>query len=825
MNARKPKGSKRPSLMMRSRISVLIAILVFLCFSIVAVRLFWMQVIKYDYYREKALNFQTKDSIIEPKRGTIYDRNYKVLAQSASTQSVLINPNGLQSWVKSKNKELEKDKADGEAVELLELEEVQEKVAKILSENLSVSYDTVLSKVKRVERQSMEIKGQVEQDIVDKIIKELQDAGIKTGAYSSVYTEPDTKRYYPYGSFASQVIGFINSSGPVGGIELEYNDILSGTAGRIVRAQNVSNSNMPFEYEQYVPAQDGGSVVLTIDESIQHYLETHIETALADNPQSRGGVSGIVMDVKTGEILGMANMPDFDINAYSTIEKDNLYYNELKAEIQKYFTENGINGEVKDEYLCEGKWAGLPNGMSDEQKTEVDTLRTAKLQAMWRNHIVSDTYEPGSTFKLMTVATALESQTISKEDTFVCNGSMMVAGWNKPIKCHKTTGHGTQTLTEALMNSCNVAMMQIAFKTTPTTFYEYFEAFGLIGKTNIDLPGETNNTSLIYTEKQLTDTPSNLAVSSFGQGFKVTPLQMISMVCAIVDDGNLKTPHIVRQILNADGSVRETTQTEIVRQVISEDTSAFMRQAMEAVVSDGTGKNAYVAGYRVGGKTATSEIEPQRDKDGNVTDLEDRYTASFIGVAPMDDPQIAVLVAIHDLPESAPHGGGAIAAPVVARILEDVLPYWGVEQSFDEENADRIEIQVSSVIGKTEDEAANILENLGFTYKTIGDGDTVTDQVPSGGVKIPTGSQVILYMGGEKSTDLITVPNVLGEHPDTAQSRLKSNNLYMRRTGIKSSQTNSQTQATSQDPAAGTQVPIGTVITVSFENTTGVSDR
>lgn len=823
MNARKPKGSKRPSLMMRSRVSVLVAVLVFLCFSVVAVRLFWMQVIRYDYYREKALNFQTKDSIIEPKRGTIYDRNYKVLAQSASTQSVLINPNGLKTWVSTQNSELKKE--ENQDVQLLELEEVQEKIAQILSENLSLSYDSVLSKVQRVDRQSMEIKGQVEQDIVDKILNELKEAGIKTGAYSSVYTEPDTKRYYPYGSFASQVIGFINSSGPVGGIELEYNDVLSGTAGRIVRAQNVSNSNMPFEYEQYVPAQDGGSVVLTIDESIQHYLETHVETALADNPQARGGVSGIVMDVKTGEILGMVNMPDFDINAYSTIEKDNLYYNELKAEVEAYFTENGINGEVKDEYLCEGKWSGLPESMSDEQKTEVDALRTTKLQSMWRNHIVSDTYEPGSTFKLMTVATALESQTISKDDTFVCNGSMMVSGWDKPIKCHKTSGHGLQTLTEALMNSCNVAMMQIAFKTTPTTFYEYFEAFGLIGKTGIDLPGETNNVSLIYTEKQLTDTPSNLAVSSFGQGFKVTPLQMISMVCAIVDDGNLKTPHIVRQILNADGSVRETTQTEIVRQVISEDTSEFMRQAMEAVVSDGTGKNAYVAGYRVGGKTATSEIESKRDAEGNIIDLEKRYTASFIGVAPMDDPQIAVLVAIHDLPESAPHGGGAIAAPVVARILEDVLPYWGVEQSFDEENADRIEIQVQSVIGKTEEEAASVLENLGFTYKTIGDGDTITDQVPSGGVKIPTGSQVILYMGGEKSTELITVPNVLGEHPDTAQSRLKSNNLYMRRTGIKSSQTNSQTQATSQDPAAGTEVPIGTVITVSFENTTGVSDR
>lgn len=825
MQTRKKTGTKRPSLMMRSRVSVLIGVLVFFCFLVVTARLFWMQVVKYDFYREKALNFQTKDSIIEPKRGTIYDRNLKVLAQSASTESVLVNPKGLQTWVKNKNSEIKKKIEKGENAELLVLEDVQKKVAEILSENLGLTYESVIAKVQRVDRQSMEIKGQVEKEIVDKIKAQLEEAGISYGAYSSVYTEPDTKRYYPYGSFASQVIGFINSSGPVGGIELEYNDVLSGTAGRIVRAQNVSNSDMPFEYEQYVQAQDGGSVVLTLDETIQHYMETHLETALADNPTARGGVSGIAMDIKTGEILAMVNMPDFDVNSYSTIEKGNLYYNELKTEIATYLTEKGINGEVTDEYLCEGKWAGLPSTMTDDEKTEVDKMRTDKLQAMWRNHIVSDTYEPGSTFKLMTVATALESQSITTEDTFVCNGSMMVKGWNKPIKCSKTTGHGKQTLKEALMNSCNVAMMQIVFKTTPATFYEYFDAFGLTDKTNIDLPGEANNKSLVYTEKQLEDTPSNLAVSSFGQRFKVTPIQMISMVSAIVDNGKLKTPHIVRQILNADGSVRETIQPEIVRQVISEQTSSFMREAMEAVVSDGTGKNAYVAGYRVGGKTATSEIEKKKDANGKTIDNEPRYTASFIGVAPMDDPQIAVLVAVNDLPESSPHGGGAVAAPVVGRILADVLPYLGVEQSFDEENADRREVQVPSVIGQTEDDAKKTLESAGFSYRTVGDGDTVTDQVPSGGVKIPNGSKVILYMGGEKSTDLVTVPNVIGEHPTTAKSRLASNNLYMRRTGIKSSQTNAQTHATQQNPAAGSQVPIGTVITVSFENSTGVNDR
>lgn len=808
-----PKFRRRPNTQMRGRIAVLIICLSCLGFLAVAARLFWMQVVRYDYYQDKALNFQTRDDIIEPKRGTIFDRNMKVLAESAATESVMFNPNGLSEWVKTRNKSVKEGEVE------LDLELVQQQAAQILSNNLNLSYDSVLEKVQRTDLKSIKIQGQVEKDIVNKIYEDMKAANIKTGSSNSVYTTPDTKRYYPYSSFASQVIGFLNAGGAVGGIELKYDEELSGTAGRIVRAQNAQNSDMPYEYEQYIPAEDGASVVTTLDETVQHYLETHLETALADNPSARGGVSGIVMDVKTGEVLAMANMPDFDLNEYSTIEKDSLYYNELLSEIEAYFTENGLNGAVTDDFLCEGLWAGLPDGLSDDQKKALDEMRGEKLQRMWRNHIVSDTYEPGSTFKLMTVATGLESGAITEESGYFCGGSMNVAGWDKPIRCHNTGGHGQQTLTQALMNSCNVAMMQIAASTGAQTFHDYMEAFGLIEKTGVDLPGEANNASLVFTAEQMSKTPSDLAVSSFGQRFQVTPLQELSMVAAIVDDGKLKTPHVVRQILNADGTVRETVSTEVKRQVISESTAAFMRNAMEMVVSEGTGKNAYVAGYRVGGKTATSEILKQAG------DNEERYTASFIGVAPMDDPQIAVLVAIQDLPESAPHGGGAIAAPIVGRILSDVLPYLGVEQVYDDSEEDRREIEVPSLIGQTEDAATKALTDAGFRCKIVGEGDKVTDQVPSGGVKIPIDSEVILYMGGEKPTEMIEVPNVLGEHPSTAKDRLENVNLYMRRTGIKTSQTNSGTIAVQQNPAAGTKVPIGTVITVSFENSTGVSDR
>ena len=821
MRIPKPKRrGKKPNSQMRCRIAVLIIFLACLGFAAVGLHLFWMQVVRYDFYQEKALSLQTKDDVIEPKRGTIYDRNMKVLAESAATETVNINPSGLKEWVATQNKKIENANEKNETqTPLLSLESVQEEVAEILSSNLDLVYSTVLEKVQRVDKMSIKIQGGVEKELVNKINEDMKAAKIDTGSGNSIYTEPDTKRYYPYSSFASQAIGFLNNSGAVGGLELQYDEVLSGTSGRVVRAANARNSDMPFEYEQYIPAEDGASVVTTLDETIQHYLEKHLETGLTDNPAARGGLSGIVMDVKTGEILGMANMPDFDVNEYDTIEKDSLYYNELVTEVEQYFTENGINGTVGEGFYTDDLWAELPEGLTEDQKKELSALRADKLQKMWRNHIVSDTYEPGSTFKLMTVASGVETGTVSPESTFVCGGSMMVKGWDKPIRCHKTGGHGAQTLEQALMNSCNVAMMQISMKMGASNFYDYFEAFGMTQKTGIDLPGEANNKTLFYDKEALTKTPSNLAVESFGQRFQVTPIQMITMVSAIVDDGNLKTPHMVRQILNSDGSVRETIAPEIKRQVISAETSAFMREAMEAVVSEGTGKNAYVAGYRVGGKTATSEILKRK------TDEEDRYTASFIGVAPMDDPQIAVLVAIHDLPESAPHGGGAMAAPIVGRILSDVLPYLGVEQSYDDSESDRREYEVPSLIGTTKEDAENTIKNAGLTCRFVGDGDKVTDQVPTGGVKIPSESKVILYLGGEKSSEMITVPNVLGEHPSTAKDRLENNSLYMRRTGIKTSQTNGGTIAVQQNPAAGTEVPIGTVITVSFENSTGVSDR
>ena len=638
----------------------------------------------------------------------------------------------------------------------------------------------------------------------------------------------DYRRYYPMGSFASQVIGWMSQSEtPTGksGIELEYESELAGSAGRLVRAADSAGGNLPVEAEQYVPAQDGNSLVLTIDSTIQEMLENQLETALADNPQARGGVSGVVMNVKTGDILALAELPDFDPNTPRVISNEQQIAM-MKEDLAEDLTEAGLDPTIvpSDTWFSQGGSNNLSESMQSNEKLIdiLNDLRVDALNDMWKIKPVTDMYEPGSVFKLLTVASAYEEQAVNQNSTFFCGGSLRVDS-ETVIRCHKREGHGQQTLTEAVMNSCNVAMMQMVSQLGADAFYEYFDAFGLLNRTGIDLPGERDSIVGVdmHTLESLQKTKSTLMTASFGQRFKVSPIQMLSTVCAIVDDGKLKTPHVVKEILNPDGTVKSTTETEVKRQVISAETSAYMRDAMQKVVSEGTGKNAYVAGYRIGGKTATSELSlPGTPQD------EQRFTASFIGVAPMDDPQIAVLIVISDLPYEATHGGGAIAAPVVGRVMNEVLPYMGVEPVYDETEADRREVSTPRVIDMTEEEAAAAAKNAGLTCRFLGEGDTVSDQVPSAGQKIPVDSQMIIYLGDRtKTTEPVTVPDILGRAPEEVEAVLKNNNLYLRRTGVASSQYNWQTTAIKQNPAPGTKVSVGTVIEVEFSNTEGVSDR
>lgn len=791
-------SAKGPDNRMRARIGALTLLFVVCGFGLVALRLLYMQVFQYDFYIQQATSLQTRDSFITPNRGTIYDANMQVLAESASVERICVTPGAVVS---------ESDVKKG-----ISAESQQQTLATILSDTLGVDYDTVLGKIQNTDSGYEIIAQKVDKDVSRELYEKLNAAGC-----TGVYSEPDTKRYYQQGSFLSAVLGYVNSdNNGTYGLESQYNDVLSGTAGRIVRVQNGQNQDVTPEASTEIPAQDGNSLVLTIDSDIQNILEKHLETALADNPNARDGVSGIVMDVKAGEVLAMANLPDFDPNnAYQLTSE--RYIDELKEDVAKILEDAGVSATIPDKWYQEGGLANLPESIQNNDDL-VDKLGAARVKILtksWRNPVVSDNYEPGSTFKLMTVASAYELGTAHEQDTYVCGGSMQVENWT--IRCHNTGGHGTQTLTEALMNSCNVAMMQIAEKTGKDRFYQFLKAFGMTEPTGIDLPAESGGQ--FYDPDSDAWNEVSLATASFGQRFTVTPLMELNMVCAIVDDGKLKQPYVVKQVLNADGSVQSTTESKVVRQVISEDTSAYMREAMEQVVASGTGKNAYVSGYRIGGKTATSEILKEEG------DQEDRYTASFIGVAPMDDPQIAVLVAISDIPESSPHGGGAIAAPVVGRIMEEVLPYIGVTSVYADDESDRREVSVPSVVGQTEEQAASTLEQAGFGYRVVGDGDTVTDQVPASGVRIPVSGRVILYMGENKPTEQIEVPDLTGLTPDECRDTLEQYGLYLRQKGVANSQVTGSTTASRQSPAAGTKVNIGSVVTVEFSDTTNVNDR
>ncbi|MFQ6840425.1 MAG: peptidoglycan D,D-transpeptidase FtsI family protein, partial [Agathobaculum sp.] len=515
-------SAKGPDNRMRARIGALTLLFVVCGFGLVALRLLYMQVFQYDFYIQQATSLQTRDSFITPNRGTIYDANMQVLAESASVERICVTPGAVVS---------ESDVKKG-----ISAESQQQTLATILSDTLGVDYDTVLGKIQNTDSGYEIIAQKVDKDVSRELYEKLNAAGC-----TGVYSEPDTKRYYQQGSFLSAMLGYVNSdNNGTYGLESQYNDVLSGTAGRIVRVQNGQNQDVTPEASTEIPAQDGNSLVLTIDSDIQNILEKHLETALADNPNARDGVSGIVMDVKTGEVLAMANLPDFDPNnAYQLTSE--RYIDELKEDVAKILEDAGVSATIPDKWYQEGGLANLPESIQNNDDL-VDKLGAARVKILtksWRNPVVSDNYEPGSTFKLMTVASAYELGTAHEQDTYVCGGSMQVENWT--IRCHNTGGHGTQTLTEALMNSCNVAMMQIAEKTGKDRFYQFLKAFGMTEPTGIDLPAESGGQ--FYDPDSDAWNEVSLATASFGQRFTVTPLMELNMVCAIVDDGKLKQPY------------------------------------------------------------------------------------------------------------------------------------------------------------------------------------------------------------------------------------------------------------------------------------------
>lgn len=715
-------------------------------------RLWYLQMIEADKYKTGAYEQYTTEISISPKRGTIFDRNMTPLAVSDTVETVFISP--YEIAMQNENKAPDK---------MVDIAEQKNKIADFLSETLEVDRAQIIERMGRTKSKYQIIKKKVERETCDKIrvfINENKIVGI--------HLEEDVKRSYPYGNLASHVIGFTNADNAgVLGVESYYENYLKGSSGKIVTAQNAKGKDMPYKYESYVEAENGMGVVLTIDWQIQSILEKNLEIALRDN-KAQNRVFGIVMDVNTAEILAMSTKPDYDLNSPYTLDS--------------------LSQEKLDAFV----------GTEDEKNAYYKEL----LEGLWKNKVITEIYEPGSTFKLVTSAMALEENVVSPTDTFFCTGSKNVGGYN--IHCHKKGGHGLETFEQGLQNSCNPVFMEVAERIGKERFYKYFEAYGFTQKTGIDLASEVSG--LYHTDINGFN-QTELAVYSFGQTFKVTPMQQICGVSAVANGGNLLKPHVVKALVDDDGNVVKSFDTTLVRKVNSEETSKTIMTYLMNGINMGSTKNAYVKGYKIAAKTGTSQ---KRDKEGNY------YIGSCVAFAPADDPQIAILVGI-DEPSGANYYGGLIAAPVVSSVLTEVLPYLNIEPSLTEEEAALVDIAVPDFRGLSVESAKETATGAGFQTKVIGNGETVTEQLPRYGGKIPNGGIVILYTGEEVPAETVTVPDVTGYTPVQANKTLINAGLNVRMEGAYREDV-SGSLAHKQSPEAGTVVKPGTVVEVEFRH-------
>ena len=759
----KREAASGPNRQMLRRTLFLMAVCGIAAFLILLARLYKLQIVDHEYFEQLAVEQQLREAPTSAARGVIYDTNMNALAVSASVDNIYLSPAEIEMY--------------GEDKEL---------IARELSKILDLEYDDVLEKASRTGSWYVTLARKVERETADKVREFKNEYSLR-----GVRLETDTKRYYPNSSLACHLIGFVGTDNyGLEGIEAQYDSALAGSAGRTVRATNAFGTDLLFsQFEEYYPGEDGFNIVTTIDSTIQYYIEKHLKQAVEDY-DILNGAGAIAMDVNTGAVLAMASLGGYDLNNFL----------EISPEAQA----------IVDEA---------------ESEEEAQRLLGEAQTKQWRNKALSDTYEPGSTFKIITLAMALEENVVDLNSSFYCGGNVSVIGRTSPIRCWKSGGHGSQTLTQAVQHSCNVAFVNIGQRIGAETFYQYCEAFGflnltddpdenLTATTGIDLAGESGSIwwsqNTFYSPKNL----SQLAAASFGQTFTITPLQLITAVSACVNGGNLMQPYVVRQMLNPDGTVAYERKPTVVRSVISEETSEKVRSILEQVVgdpNDGTGRNAAVAGYRIGGKTGTSEKVSLEAQTG-----EKQYIVSFIGFAPADDPQIAVLVFL-DTPsnESGIYvSGGQMAAPVVGNMMADILPYLGVEPVVSGEEAENMDVTMPQLSGLGLGEAVNRLEDSKLRYRTIGTGDKVTDQLPKAGVSIASGTQVILYLGAEPSGDMETVPELYGMSYMEARDTLSYYGIYIQTI---SPVTNAEEQTvSSQSIAAGAQVEHGSVIEVTL---------
>ena len=811
---RKSDAARRANQVVRSRTMLMMALLGVATFVVLFWKLYDLQVRQHDELQEKAVAQQTRSTVITASRGTIYDRNGLPLALSATAETVFISPYEINSYLEEQEQKAKEEAAAAEEEGRPYVPPIirdKEFIARGLGRILDVDPETILEKMEKTNSKYEIVKKRVDQEVADEVRRfingEIDDEGneitMETAAGKTVlkenpsqspvkirgvYMEPGSKRYYPYGSLASNVIGFVNGENEGGvGLEAKYNSILSGTAGLTVTARNAVGGDLLYQYEQYYDAENGKNLVLTLDSNIQYYLEKGLKSML-DKYDAKNGGTGIVMDVNSGAILAMASYPNYDPNDYGSI-----YDETLKAQL--------------DEKLAALAADRASYKTEEEYQEAVSAATSSVVGSQWRNKCIDSTYEPGSTFKPVTLAAALEEGLVNMNTTFNCSGSIMVQGWGEPINCSKHAGHGLQTLEQAVGNSCNPAFITMGLKIGTETYYDYLQSFGLMEKTGVDMIGEVSG--IFADEDSFNSNVVSLASYSFGQTFNVTPLELIRAQAACINGGYLYTPYVVEQVLDDDGNIVLQHSTDTSRQVISEETSAKVRECLEYVVASGGGRNGQVAGYRIGGKTGTA------DKTGTGD-----VVVSFMCFAPADDPQIIMLLTMDTPSRSTGTAvfGGTMVAPVASSIMSEILPYLGIEPDYSAAELVGADATVPNVVGKTAAEAKEKLESVGFAYKTVGDGATVTDQTPAGGAIIPNNASVILYLGAEKSDDLCTVPNVVGKTASEANKALTNAGLIMKVSGA-TTVSSGNVHAISQSAAPGSELAAGSVVTVQFGDT------
>ena len=743
-----------------------------LAFVPVGWRLYDLMIESYDYYAGLALRNQTRTTTVTAHRGDIYDRNMNILATSVSVENVYLDPH-----------ELKQSKAD------------IEEISRVLGQILDKDPAWIAEQAADIKQRYKQVGTRIDEETAAAIRAYINENDI-----SGIHLEPTSQRTYPFGTLAAQVIGFTNVSNEGSeGVEAAYNSYLAGSTGKVITTKGNNEMDMPFSYENYISSRQGDSVILTIDTTVQACLEKQMEAAIA-RYDVQNGAFGLVINCKTGEILAMATLGSYDPNNYLELADP-----DAAAEVE----------QLKQSYLSQSEGS---EAYETGKKAYTEALSAARLK-QWRNRVLSDGYEPGSTFKVLTMAAALDCGAIDLNTSFHCSGSEQIPGRAQLLHCWRSTGHGAEQTPQALQNSCNIAFAHIALKLGGERFYEYIEKFGILEKTGIDLTGESKG--IFFDKSLVTDTDkwgtASLTSGSFGQTFKITPLQLVRAIASVVNGGNLLEPYIVSEIVDADGNTVMKAEPTVVRQTIRQETSDTMRTLIESVVTEGTAKNAKVAGFSIGGKTGTSEKIDVFDENGQR--VQDKIV-SFVGIAPMDDPEYIVLVAL-DTPSRETGiyiSGGVMAAPTVGAVMADILPYLGVERTFSEEEIAGKEIVMEDLTDLTAADAERKLKEIGLTAKFSGSGETVTGQIPAAGQTVPGGSEVLLYLGEEPAEELAAVPDFTGMNRQQAADAAGKLGLYILVTGNDAISTT--VTATAQNIPADTQVPMGTTITLEFADTT-----